>query len=215
MTIGDRGAEPMRAQDPLDHSGTVVRLNPDGSIPADNPFVDNGAYAPEVWSYGHRNIQGIVRDPATGAIWATEHGPRGGDELNRVVPGANYGWPVATKGLDYRTQEPFGDAETWDHAAVGATGPVHEFFPTLAPSGLALVGGGPFEAWEGDLLAGGLRAERVLRITLDGDRVAHVEELLTGDIGRVRDVRTGPDGLVYLATEGEDRGGIYRIEPSG
>ncbi len=215
MTIGDRGAEPMRAQDPLDHSGTVVRLHRDGTVPTDNPFVGSETHAPEIWSYGHRNIQGIVRDPATGVIWATEHGPRGGDELNRVLPGQNYGWPLATKGFDYRTQGPFGDAESWDHAAVHATGPVHEFFPTLAPSGLALVHAGSFEAWEGDLLAGGLRPERILRITLDGDRVAHVEELLTGEIGRVRDVRIGPDGFVYVATEGEERGGIYRIEPAG
>jgi aldose sugar dehydrogenase len=214
MTIGDRGAEPMRAQDPLDHSGTVVRLNPDGSVPADNPFVGNEAYAPEIYSYGHRNIQGIVKHPATGDIWATEHGPRGGDELNRIAAGANYGWPIATKGFDYRTQGPFGDAETWDHSEVGAAGPVHEFFPTLAPSGLTAVSGDTFQAWQGDLLAGGLRAERILRITTDGERVLHMEELLHGDIGRVRDVRQGPDGMIYVATEG-DHGGIYRIEPAG
>jgi len=215
MTIGDRGAEPPRAQDTRDHSGSVVRLNHDGSVPADNPFVGNDAYAPEIWSYGLRNIQGITRDPTTGEIWATEHGPRGGDELNRLEAGRNYGWPRATLGLDYRTQEPFGDAETRDHASIGMTGPVHEFLPTLAPSGLAQVRGDAFPAWEGDLLAGGLRAQRILRIVLAEGEVIHMEELLHGDVGRVRDVRQGPDGAIYLATEGEERGGIYRVEPAG
>ncbi|TVP42393.1 MAG: PQQ-dependent sugar dehydrogenase [Gemmatimonadales bacterium] len=215
MTIGDRGAEPPRAQDTMDHSGSVVRLNHDGSVPADNPFVGNAAYAPEIWSYGHRNIQGIIRDPTTGEIWATEHGPRGGDELNRLEPGANYGWPRATLGRDYRTQEPFGDAETRDHASIGMTGPVFEFLPTLAPSGLAQVRGDAFPAWDGDLLAGGLRAERILRVVIDDGEVIHLEELLHGDVGRIRDVRQGPDGAIYLATEGEERGGIYRLEPAG
>jgi glucose/arabinose dehydrogenase len=214
MTIGDRGAEPVRAQDPMDHSGSVVRLNDDGTVPDDNPFVANGDYAPELWSYGHRNIQGIIQVPGSGGVWATEHGPRGGDELNRIVPGSNYGWPTATRGRDYRTGDRFPDAETRDFEARGFTPPVFEFLPTLAPSGLALVTGDTFSAWDGNLLAGGLRAERILRVVLDGGEVIHLEELLLGEVGRIRDVRQGPDGHIYVASEG-DQGGVYRIEPAG
>jgi aldose sugar dehydrogenase len=137
MTIGDRGADPPRAQDPLDHSGTVVRLNADGSIPDDNPFVGNPEVAPEIYTWGHRNIQGIIQHPGTGEIWATEHGPRGGDELNLIVPGRNYGWPTASLGREYPTQEPFSDLR--DHGEADMTDPVFEFLPTLAPSGLAVV----------------------------------------------------------------------------
>ncbi len=217
MTIGDRGAEPARAQDPQDHSGSVVRLNADGSVPADNPFVGNDAYAPEIFSYGHRNIQGIIAlgSGSSRQIWATEHGPRGGDELNRVEAGANYGWPTASLGRDYRTEEVYPSSETRDHEGRGFTPPVFEFLPTLAPSGLALVTGDTFSAWEGNLLAGGLRAERILRVVLEGNEVIHLEELLHGDVGRIRDVRQGPDGNLYVASEGEERGGIYRIEPAG
>ncbi|MCC5856935.1 MAG: PQQ-dependent sugar dehydrogenase [Ectothiorhodospiraceae bacterium] len=210
MTIGDRGAEPKRAQDRLDHSGTVVRLNDDGSVPEDNPFVGNDDYAPEIYSYGHRNIQGIVRHPETGQIWATEHGPRGGDELNLVLPGRNYGWPVATLGRDYRTEEPFPDAETRHHADM--EDPVFEFLPTLAPSGLAVVTGDRFPAWEGNLLAGGLRAERILRLVIEDRTVVHAEELLHGTIGRIRDVRQGPDGAIYILNDHQDAA-LYRLEP--
>ena len=210
MTIGDRGAQPGRAQEPSDHSGTVVRLNDDGSVPPDNPFIGDDAVQPEIWSMGHRNIQGIVRDPETGAIWATEHGPRGGDELNLLAPGRNYGWPIASLGRDYRTQEAFG--QTRDFEAVGMTPPVWEFLPTLAPSGLARVSGERFGPWEGDLLAGGLRAERILRLVVENERVVHIEELLAGDLGRIRDVREGPGGSIFVAVEG-DEGGIFRIDP--
>jgi len=213
MTIGDRGADPPRAQDPLDHSGTVVRLHDDGSIPEDNPFVGNPDYAPEIFSWGHRNIQGIVQHPETGEIWATEHGPRGGDELNRIVAGENYGWPTASLGREYPTQEPFGEVR--DHDEAGMIGPVYEFLPTLAPSGLAVVTGGGFhDTWQGNLLAGGLRAQRILRVVLENQSVVHLEELLHGDLGRIRDVRQGPDGNLYVVT-GEADGGVYRVEPAG
>lgn len=210
MTIGDRGAEPPRAQDPLDHSGTVVRLHPDGSVPDDNPFVGDPDYAPEIYSYGHRNIQGIVQHPETGEIWATEHGPRGGDELNLILPGRNYGWPTATLGRDYGSQEQFGEGR--EHPE--KTDPAFEFLPTLAPSGLALVRGDGFhETWQGNLLAGGLRSQRVLRLVMENGTVVHAEELLGGDLGRIRDLRQGPDGFLYVVT-GEDEGGVYRIEPA-
>ncbi len=213
MTIGDRGADPPRAQDPLDHSGTVVRLHDDGSVPEDNPFVGNPDYAPEIYTWGHRNIQGIVQHPETGEIWATEHGPRGGDELNRIEAGRNYGWPTASLGREYPTQEPFG--ETRHHDEVGMTGPVYEFLPTLAPSGLAVVTGSGFhDTWQGNLLAGGLRAQRILRVVLENESVVHLEELLHGDLGRIRDVRQGPDGNLYVVT-GEADGGVYRVEPAG
>jgi aldose sugar dehydrogenase len=210
MTIGDRGADPPRAQDPLDHSGTVVRLHDDGSIPEDNPFVGNPDHAPEIYSWGHRNIQGIVQHPETGEIWATEHGPRGGDELNRIEAGRNYGWPTASLGREYGTQEPFGDVRS--HDEVDKTDPVFEFLPTLAPSGLAVVTGGGFhDTWQGNLLAGGLRAERIQRVVLENESVVHLEELLHGDLGRIRDVRQGPDGNIYVVT-GEAEGGVYRVE---
>ncbi len=213
MTIGDRGADPPRAQDPLDHSGTVVRLNADGSIPDDNPFVGNPDVAPEIYTWGHRNIQGIVQHPGTGEIWATEHGPRGGDELNLIVPGRNYGWPTASLGREYPTQEPFSDLR--DHGEADMTDPVFEFLPTLAPSGLAVVSGGGFhETWQGNLLAGGLRAQRILRVVLEAGEVVHLEELLLGELGRIRDVRQGPDGHLYVVT-GEAEGGVYRVEAAG
>ncbi len=206
VTIGDRGAEPPRAQDTMDHSGTVVRLYPDGSVPDDNPFVDTEGYKPEIFSYGHRNIQGIIQHPETGEIWATEHGPRGGDELNLIEAGKNYGWPVETLGLDYRTEGQFPDAETRDHPDM--TGPVFEFVPTLAPSGLAVIDGG-FENWQGNLLAGGLRAQRVLRLVIEDQEVIHGEELFLREIGRIRDVRQGPDGAIYLLKDDSD-GALYR-----
>jgi aldose sugar dehydrogenase len=210
MTIGDRGATPERAQDTRDHSGSIVRLNEDGTVPADNPFVGDAGIAPEIYTYGHRNIQGIVRHPATGDIWVTEHGPRGSDELNLIEPGRNYGWPVASLGRDYRTQEPFGRR----YPIAGVESPVFEFLPTLAPSGLAVVEGGGFdERWQGNLLAGGLRAQRILRLVIENREVVHAEELLHGRIGRIRDVRQGPDGLVYVVTDAAD-GGVYRIEPA-
>jgi len=210
MSIGDRGAEPERAQDTRDHSGSLVRLNDDGSVPDDNPFVGNEEYAPETYSYGHRNIQGIVRHPATGEIWATEHGPRGGDELNLIEAGKNYGWPVVSLGRDYRTQEPWADARTGPEM----TDPVFEFLPTLAPSGLAVVEGGGFhDTWQGNLLAGGLASERLIRLVIENGEVVHAEELLLGMIGRIRDVRRGPDGAIYIAT-GERDGSVYRLEPA-
>ncbi len=209
MTIGDRGAQPERAQDTRDHSGSIVRLNDDGTLPADNPFVGNPAYAPEIFVYGVRNTQGIVKHPLTGDIWATDHGPRGGDELNRIVAGANYGWPVFSLGREYGTQEQFGRREP----PPGVTTPVFEFLPTLAPSGLAAVDGGGFhETWQGNLLAGGLRAQRILRLVIEDREVVHVEELLHETIGRIRDVRQGPDGLIYVVTDETD-GGVYRLEP--
>jgi aldose sugar dehydrogenase len=209
MTIGDRGATPARAQDPLDHSGSIVRLTEAGAIPEDSPFVGDAGYAPEIYGYGLRNVQGMVRHPDTGEIWVTDHGPRGSDELNIIEPGHNYGWPVASLGRDYRTQEPFGQR----HPVEGMTPPVFEFLPTLAPSGLAVVDGGGFhETWQGNLLMGGLRAQRILRLVVEDRQVVHAEELLLHEVGRIRDVRQGPDGFIYVVTDQAD-GAVYRVEP--
>ncbi|HRQ66721.1 MAG TPA: PQQ-dependent sugar dehydrogenase [Xanthomonadaceae bacterium] len=212
MSIGDRGVDPPRAQDLGDHAGSLLRLNDDGSVPADNPFVGRDDVLPEIYSYGHRNIQGLIVHPETGAIWATEHGPRGGDELNLVKPGQNYGWPVVSRGRNYRTEDTY--FEDTQRSKEGMVDPVIDWTPSLAASGLAYVDGERFPRWKGNLLAGGLRAEQVRRVVFDGDEVVHEEELIRGMVGRVRDVRIGPGGDIYVLTDQRD-GGVYRIEPAG
>lgn len=209
MSIGDRGAEPPRAQDLGDHAGTLLRLNDDGTVPEDNPFVGDDDALPEIYSYGHRNIQGLIVHPESGEIWATEHGPRGGDELNLVVAGENYGWPAATKGRDYRTEEQFGDSVRSHPDMVD---PVIDWTPSIAASGLAVLVDDHFSAWQGNLLAGGLRAEQIRRVVFEDGIPVHEEELIRGKVGRIRDVRIGPDGNIYIATDSAD-GAIYRISP--
>ncbi len=207
MSIGDRGTNPERAQDTDDHAGTLLRLTEDGGVPDDNPFVDDDDYLPEIYSYGHRNIQGLIVHPDTDEIWVTEHGPRGGDELNLIEAGANYGWPVAGKGRDYSTEEIFGEARSREDMK----DPIYEFLPTHAPSGLALVTADRFEMWEGNLLAGGLRSERIRRVVLEDHEVIHEEELLLKEIGRIRDVRESPEGHIYVLNDESDAG-LWRIE---
>lgn len=211
MSIGDRGGEPPRAQDNADHAGTLLRLNDDGSIPDDNPFVGHANVLPEIYSYGHRNIQGLVVDPVTQDIWATEHGPRGGDELNFVEPATNYGWPVVSQGRSYRTEDvyEFSEYRTLD----GMTDPFYVLSPTLAPSGLAMVTSDKFPRWKGNLLAGGLRAERIRRLVIEGGEVVHDEELLLQTIGRIREVREAPNGNIYILTDYSE-GHMYRMEPT-
>lgn len=213
MSIGDRGANPPRAQNLADHAGTLLRLNDDGSPADGNPFAGRDDALPEIYTYGHRNIQGLIVNPETGDIWSTEHGPRGGDELNIHHAGANYGWPVATLGLDYRSQEEFPHSETRYGADRGMVDPFYEFLPTHAPSGLALVTSDRFPRWKGNLLAGGLRSERIRRIVFDENEVLHEEELLLEAVGRIRDVREGPDGYIYVVTDLAN-GALYRIEPA-
>jgi len=208
MSIGDRGADPPRAQATDDHAGTLLRLNDDGSVPDDNPFVDDPDVANEIYSYGHRNIQGLIVNRETNEIWSTEHGPRGGDELNLHEAGENYGWPTVTLGRDYGSEGPFPDAEA--RTMEGKVDPIYEFLPTHAPSGLALVTSDEFPAWEGNILAGGLRSERIRRLVLYENEVIHDEELLLGEIGRIRDVREGPDGSIYVVTD-SDEGYLYRV----
>ncbi|MFA9479819.1 PQQ-dependent sugar dehydrogenase [Phycisphaerales bacterium AB-hyl4] len=210
LSIGDRGVEPERAQDLEDHAGKMLRLTDDGNVPDDNPFRDRDDVHPEIYSYGHRNIQGMDIHPVTREIWAADHGPRGGDRLDRIEPGENYGWPVSTPGRDYGTEAQFGDSarERPDTAE-----PIREFLPTLAPSGLAIVNGGQFGNWENNILIGGLYVKQIRRVVLEDDEVVHEEEVLRDTIGRVRDVRIGPDNNIYAVSDESD-GGLYRIEPA-
>jgi aldose sugar dehydrogenase len=209
MSVGDRMRQPERAQDTRDHAGSIVRLTADGSVPQDNPFVGNDAFAPEIYSFGHRNIQAMTRHAGTGEVWVFEHGPRGSDLLHRISAGRNYGWPDVTPGRHYQDQRPF--SETRESAAVA--GPVHEFVITLAPSGLTAVNGGAWHStWQGNLLGGALRGERMIRMVIEDGVLVHAEELLLGTIGRIRDVRMAGNGNIYVVTDHED-GGLYRIEP--
>lgn len=216
VTIGDRQIPPSGelekhpAQLLSDHHGVVVRLNEDGSIPAGNPFADRQGALDDIWSYGHRNAQGMIINPATGDLWLTEHGPQGGDELNLVQAGANYGWPVVGYGVNYSSG---GAIHAGTHAE-GMTQPSKVWVPSIGTSGLALYTGAAFPQWRGHLLAGGLAGQEVTLLELDGQRVVREESLVKG-LGRIRDVRQGPDGFVYLAID--DRGArpsaIVRLEP--
>ncbi|TVQ38528.1 MAG: PQQ-dependent sugar dehydrogenase [Wenzhouxiangella sp.] len=211
MSIGDRGTEPERAQDLGDHAGKLLRLTEDGGVPDDNPFVGHDGVLPEIYTYGNRNIQGLLVHPETGQIWATEHGPRGGDELNLLEPGNNYGWPVVSRGLDYRTQERYSSKAVYSRDDM--VEPIIDWTPSLAASGLAIVPqDSDFEMWRGDLLAGGLRSEQIRRVHFVDGIPWHQEELIRGQVGRIRDVRIGPDGNIYVVTDHSD-GALYRISP--
>ncbi|MBB3330101.1 glucose/arabinose dehydrogenase [Halomonas campaniensis] len=207
MSIGDRGRQPPRAQDRGDHAGSVLRLTETGGVPDDNPFVDDDGALDALYSRGNRNIQGMTV-AADGRAWATEHGPLGGDELNLIEAGENYGWPEVSLGVDYSTRRPIGEA-----SLPGMRDAVHVFDDRFAPSGLAEVQSERFPAWQGDLLAGGLRSELLRRLTLDGDRVVGNEVILDGEIGRIRDVRQGRDGALYLLDD-SPRGSLYRLVPA-
>jgi glucose/arabinose dehydrogenase len=206
VTTGDRYSERERAQDLSTTLGKVVRINADGTIPADNPFVKRGGARPEIWSYGHRNLQGAALHPATGQLWTVEHGARGGDELNRPQAGRNYGWPVITYGTDYSGLR-IGEGT----ARAGLEQPLYYWDPVIAPSGAAFYTGDAYPGWRGSLFIGSLRPGALVRLTLDGDRVTGEQRYLR-DIGRVRDVVQGPDGLLYLLTDERD-GKVLRLEP--
>lgn len=190
--------------------GKLVRLNLDGSIPADNPFAGRGDARPEIWSYGHRNMQGLAIDPRTGRLWESEHGPRGGDEINLPQPGRNYGWPVVSHGMDYVTNRPY--RETVGTSAPGMEPPHHVWEKSPGLSGMAFHTGHPDSSWNDSLFLGALADRSLIRLTLDGDRIAGEERLLA-DLGeRIRDVRAGPDGNLYVLTDAKD-GRLLRIEP--
>lgn len=207
ISLGDRGSFMRESQNPGNHIGTVVRLNDDGSVPEDNPFVGEADKRPEIFSYGHRNVQGMTLHPETGAIWAHEHGPRGGDEVNLLKKGANFGWPAITYGIDYS-----GAIISDKTEAPGMEQPVVFWDPSIAPSGMAFYQGDKFPEWQGDLFVGALAHLHLRRLELDGDKVVAQESLLV-DLGeRVRDVRSGPDGYLYVLTDSSD-GQILRLEP--
>lgn len=209
ITMGERSTLSKMSQDLGTHLGKVIRVMPDGSVPPDNPFVKDDDKRPEVWSYGHRNMQGAVYDHDTGTLWVTEHGPRGGDELNRVEKGKNYGWPVITYGMEYSG----GKVGAGITAKEGMEQPVYYWKPSIGTSGLALYKGDLFKDWKGNLLAGGLAKPRLERLILKDGLVTAKEVLLADRAERVRDVRVAPDGSVLVLTDG-DPGKLLRLTPS-
>lgn len=205
VTLGERGDQD-RAQDMADLAGAIVRIAPDGSVPEDNPKPEG--WAPELWSKGHRNPQGAtLRED--GVLFTVEHGARGGDEVNMPQPGANYGWPVITYGVDY-SGVPIGEGT----AKEGLEQPLHYWDPSISPSGLDFYDGELLPEWQGDLLAGGLSGQLLVRLDMEGDAVVGEERLFRGQLGRIRDVRVGPDGAIYLLTD-EDNGRLIRVAPEG
>jgi aldose sugar dehydrogenase len=217
VAIGDGGNPPVQLADDLirkqaqnlrSRLGKIVRLNDDGSVPPDNPFVGKANADPLVWSYGHRNIQGVTFDPSTRRVWATEHGARGGDELNLAEAGKNYGWPIVTYSKEYA-----GGEISQERSRPGMVDPKLVWTPAIAPSGLAFYSGDRFPTWKGDLFAGGLVSQDVQRIDLDAaGKVLGQQQIKIGQ--RVRDVRQGPDGLLYILTD-EQNGQLIRLEPTG
>ncbi len=207
LTLGDRGDKD-RAQKLDDHAGSVIRMHDDGRVPADNPFARRAGALPEKWTLGNRNMQGAALHPQTGKLWTHEHGPQGGDEVNVMRPGLNYGWPVITYGVNYGLGTRIGEGQS----KPGMVPPLHVWVPSIAPSGMTFVSGSQFPQWQGDLLVGALRGQMLVRLVLDGEKVLREERLLQGRVGRIRDVRMGPDGLVYLLSDGPD-GALMRLEP--
>lgn len=207
FSIGDRGAMD-RAQDPADEAGRIHRIERDGTVPSDNPYLGEAGTPPTAYTRGNRNAQGMARHPDTGVIWIHEHGPRGGDEVNVIRAGANYGWPEVTHGIDYS-----GAVISERESGPGFEDPVHVWVPSIAPSGMAFYSGAAFPEWQGDLFVGALRSRLLVRLELDGEQVIGEERLLEDEVGRIRDVRVGPDGFVYLLTDSND-GRLLRLEPA-
>ena len=207
LTLGDRG-EMVRAQLLGDHAGSIIRLHDDGRVPKDNPFVNRAGTKPEKFTLGNRNVQGVAIHPKTGEVWTHEHGPQGGDEINIIKPARNYGWPIITYGVNYGIGTKIGEGT----AKAGLEQPLHVWVPSIAPSGMTFYKGNAFANWNNSLFIGALRAETLVRLELQGDKVLHEERLLQGSIGRIRDVRLGPDHFIYLLTD-ERAGGLYRLEP--
>jgi glucose/arabinose dehydrogenase len=209
ITLGDRGDRP-RAQDLNDHAGSLIRLSADGSVPDDNPFIDTPGALPEIFSYGHRNMQGATLNPFTGRLWTHEHGPQGGDEINVPEAGVNHGWPVITYGVNYGIGTQIGEGT----AKPGMAQPLYYWVPSIAPSGMTFYDGPHFPGWQGDLFVGSLKFRLLVRLEIEDDRVVHEERMLAGEFGRIRDVRQGPDGLIYLLTD-ESNGQLLRLVPAG
>ncbi len=211
IALGERSDREFRgqSQDLDSHLGKIVRLWPDGSVPDDNPFIGQAGAQPEIWSYGHRNIQAAAINPATGQLWEIEHGPWGGDELNIVEPAANYGWPLVSHGRNY-IGTPVG---TGERTMEGVTDPIYTWSPVIAPSGMIFYTGSAFPEWQGDLFVGGLASTALVRLEIHNGRVIAEERLLEDFSRRIRDVAQAPDGSVYVVTDQSD-GEIIRISPA-
>jgi glucose/arabinose dehydrogenase len=207
LTLGERG-QMQRAQVPGNHHGSVIRLHDDGRVPKDNPFVGKDGWKPEKFDLGHRNQQGAALHPQTGMLWTHEHGPQGGDEINVIRPGTNYGWPVITYGVNYGSGTRIGEGTHKE----GMAQPIYYWVPSIAPSGMAFYTGDRFPKWKGNLFVGALRDRLLVRLVLDGEKVTKEERLLKEVLGRIRDVRNGPDGYIYLLTD-ESNGVMVRLEP--
>jgi glucose/arabinose dehydrogenase len=206
VTLGDRYLRD-EAQNLNSGLGKIIRIRPDGSVPPDNPFVGRKGVQPEIWSYGHRSPEGAALNPANGAFWMHEHGAQGGDEINIIEPGKNYGWPVITWGIDYDGSK-IGEGTS----KAGMEQPIYYWVPSIAPSGMAFYTGDKFPGWKGNLFVGSLKFGRLVRLELNGSKVTHEERLLQEIGARIRDVRMGPDGLLYLLTD-EGDGRLLRLEP--
>jgi glucose/arabinose dehydrogenase len=208
VALGDHFTHRDQAQNLGNHIGKLIRIAPDGSVPAGNPFAGRPDAKPEIWSYGHRNIQALAINPASGELWETEHGPRGGDEVNIVGKGRNYGWPVIGYGVDYS------GAKIHDSTAKdGMEQPVKYWVPSIAPSGMAFYTGKLFPKWSGSVFTGALRSSLLVRLTLNGNAVTSEERLLRNLNERIRDVRQGPDGALWLLTD-SSAGRILRVAPA-
>lgn len=206
VTLGERGSQ-MRAQDPFDHAGSVIRINRDGSVPNGNPFADGKKALPEIWSIGHRNPQGAAIHPMTGKLWTLSHGAAGGDEINQPKAGRNYGWPLISYGSNYS-----GRGFAKGSKAKGLEQPIFYWDPSIAPSGLSFYSHVKplIPDWNGSLLAGALREQYLSRLILKGEEIVSEERYFVGQFGRIRDVRTGPDGAVWLLTDSSD-GHVIRV----
>jgi glucose/arabinose dehydrogenase len=207
LALGDHFYHRNEAQNLANHIGKIVRVAPDGTVPADNPFVGREGAKPEIWSYGHRNPQGLMFHPQTGKLWEHEHGPRGGDEVNIIEKGLNYGWPVVGYGIDYN-----GTKIHENTHKDGMEQPLRHWTPSIAPSGMTFYDGELFPAWHGNLFIGSLERQMLLRIAVSGETLGDEERLLRGFPDRIRDVRQGPDGALWLATDSA-AGRILRVVP--
>jgi glucose/arabinose dehydrogenase len=208
LTMGDHYGPRDEAQNLGNHIGKIVRIRPDGSVPPDNPFVNRAGAKPEIWSYGHRNSQGAAINPASGRMWMHEHGPRGGDEINIPQAGKNYGWPVIGYGIDYG-----GSRIHESTQKAGMEQPIIQWTPVIAPSGMAFYSGDLFPQWKGNLFIGGLATRILVRLELNGDKIVKEERLLGNMSERIRDVRNGPDGAIWLLTD-NTAGRILRVTPA-